>query len=342
MVFKKTKLSVILILALLILLGALIILTQRTSHIQDFTEVFDYKSEYFKSPQTKYYKSNDFDNRVDDFFNTCFPDTSECFKIKTLVDTFGQYGDVFVNGGFVRDLCIGVKPRDVDIQFSFNNKAEVDKVCKRLKLNYIDIREVNEPSKYVYVQFTDLIECQTMRKLEIKNLENDVNSMFYDCRRKVIVDLAGTGFINNLRMKFRIIQPTFDDWLYRKWQGQEGVDNKAPIRVFKMFKKGYTLNEEQGKTMITLKDWFRQKMDFFKNTRVVSPPEGNNFPLLPWILLSMRGDDLNYKDVFIKNRGKHNQYLEEILYEIKKFDTEIFKDVIENLSMYDKTLVKYR
>jgi hypothetical protein len=343
MFFKKPKILLFLISVIIILtLILLFTLPKVKNPIQYFKEIYDYKSDFFISPYTKYYKSTEFDNRVDDFFTNCFPDANECYIIKNILEKFGTYGDIFVNGGFVRDLCLGVKPRDVDIQFSLNNKEDVDKVCKDLGLNYIDFREVNKTSKYVYVKFTDLIECQTMRKLELQNLENDVNSLFYDCKNKVIVDFTGTGFLNNLNLKFRIIQPTFDDWLNRKWQGQEGVDNKAPIRVFKMFKKGYTLQEEQGKSMNDLRTWFRGKIDFLKNTRVNSPPDGNNFPILPWVLLSMRGDDLNYKDVSIIKKGDYDMYLEEILYEMKKFDYILFKNVIENLIIYDKTLEKHR
>lgn len=346
MVIKRPKLLFLLIsiIIILIVLLTLIIVNRpgkTAQSLKEYKEIFDYKNEYFNSSLTRYYKSSEFDKRIDKIFNNCFPDPKACFIMTTLINKLSTLGDVFINGGFVRDLCVGTKPRDIDVQISLNSKEVVSKVFEELNIKYMVLREVNKASKYVYVKINELIECQTMRKLEIENLENDVNSLFYDYKQKVIIDLTGTGFLNNLQLKFRIIQPTFDDWLNRKWQGQGVIDNKAPIRVFKMFRRGYTLKEEPGKTLNSLKNWFREKIHFFKNTRVISPPEGNNFPILPWVLFRIRGDDLNFREPAIIKRGKYTIQLEETLLAIKKFDEVLFKEIIENLITYDPTLTKY-
>ena len=340
MVKKPTYLYVLIsIIILLISILTYLLLTNTNPILKDFVEIFDYKNPHFDDPLTKYYKSAEFDTRATNFFNN---DPKESFIINTVLNKFGEYGDIFVYGGFVRDLCVSLKPRgDLDFNFSVNNKEDVDKVCKENNINYIDISEVRQKTKYVIVQITELTSCQTIHKAEIKNMENDVNSMFYDCKRKVIIDLTGTGFLNNLNHVFRIVQPSFESWANVTYHGH--LENKTPFRVFKMFKSGYKMQEEGEKTLKNLKTWFRQKIDFYKNNLVNYPPENNIWPIIPWTFLHRcRGDKVNPYEVAIIKRGKDEIYLGEILYEIYKFDNVLHKEIIENLIIYDPTLEKYR
>ena len=345
MVFKRSKLLYMLVITLFILSIIFIFLSfnthsknPRINPINDFVEINDYKNDWFDSPQTKYYKSVDFDARATKFFNK---DPNESYIINTAINKFGDFGDMFLYGGFVRDISLSLEPRDLDFYFSVNNKEKVDKVFKEHNIKYTHIREDSTKSKFIWVQLTPLTQCQTMEKPEIVNAENDVNAMFYDCKKKVIIDLAGTGFLNNLKHKFRIVQPTFDGWAHRSYQGH--VQNRGPLRVFKMFRNGYTLQDEEGKTMHDLRIWFRQKIDYYKNTRVDYPPEMENlFPILAWELFIIRGDILNIKDASIEKKGEYTKYFDEILHEIKKFDTQLYKEIIESLIIYDKTLEKYR
>jgi hypothetical protein len=345
MIFKRSKLLYVLVIILFILSTLLIFLSfntdspnSRINPIKDFVEIYDYKNKYFDEPLTKFYKSSEFDNRVEKIFNS---NPNESHVINTGLAKFGSYGDIFIYGGCVRDLCLGLGTRgDLDFNFSIDNKADVEKVCKENNMKYIDINEFEGKSKYVVVQITELTSFQTIVKPLLVNAENDVNAMFYDCKRKVIVDLTGTGFLNNLNYEFRIVQPSFDDWANRRYH--ENLENKAPLRVFKMFKSGYRLKEEAGKTMQTLRTWFREKIDFYKKTIANYPPKNNKWPIIPWVFFLCRGDILNPQDVVIIKKGKDEKYLSEVLYEVYKFDSYIYKVIIEQLISYDPSLVKYK
>jgi hypothetical protein len=334
---KPYRFLYILIIVILLLSAILMYLLKKPVPISDFKQVFDYKNEYFDDPVTKYYKSETFDKRAVKFLNNDF---NESYIINTVLNKFGESGDIFICGGFLRDISLGITPRDFDFKISLTNKADIVKVFEEHNIEYIRITEVDKKkTNVVFGEITELTQFQTMTKPAVRNAENDVNAMYYDYKRKVIVDLTGTGFLNNLNLKFRIIQPSFDAWANLDFHGH--LETRAPLRIFKMFRKGYKLQEEGEKTLTNLRSWFRQKIDFYKNTLINYPP-GNIWPILAWSFFLIRGDKINLTSFVIIKRGKDEIYLGEILYEIYKFDKVLHKEIIENLIIYDPTLEKYR
>lgn len=315
------KKHILLLLLFLILIGLLVLFQVRRPNnpVRDFIELTTFSTPICDTISARFYQSDEFNRRLEQFLLTKQ-------QAKQLLDTLSQRTDVYIEGGVVRDIANGLSINDIDIVYRIETKEEINTLCKDLHLPCPFIYEDKE-NQYVYTNFMDQIEGQTIHKVNLKNVENDVNCMIYDYKNKVIIDPAGTGFLNNLTMQFRIVQPTFDEWFNRS-DITGKPDNKAPIRFFKMLQKGYTLKDDGAKTTQALKEWYIRNM-ITLSTRFVFPDR--KCSILRYVLLSnVRGDKLNYDTCAIEKIGPNNDKLIAILNAIKTFDTSLWRNIIQS------------
>ena len=144
----------------------------------------------------------------------------------------------------------------------------------------------------------------------------------YDIEQKIIIDPTGTGFYNNLIKNFRIVQNTLDDWYV--------ATKTAPIRIFKMFQKGYMLIDMQ---IIPVKKWLNLNFNKF-----VNPIKSNiNCSVLVcYLLKKIKGDKIrvNNNMCVITKEGKNIEQFNGVLAKMKEFDSEFYNKVVEHLSIY--------
>jgi len=337
---------IILLSTFLILLALVIYLTEMldspyqtytqisaTALINDCAPINAYTSPICDSPTVRYYKSTQFDMRLENLL-TSTGSSPDNYGAKHILDTIAKYTDLYIEGGTVRDLLRDQEINDIDILYTFQNKQQIAHICDELNLTCPIVYE--EPEKqYVYTKFNDLIEGQTIHKINLANVENDVNCLVYDYKHKVIIDPTGTGIINNQKKQFRIVQPTFDAW-FNRTDIVGKPDNKAPIRMFKMLHKGYTMEDHDGKNINSFRLWLRTNLHYMKTTNVF--PD-RKCPILAWVMFStIRGDRMDYSNGAIITKGKNESKLTEVLVEIKKLDASIHIEILEYLKTYDNTL----
>ena len=334
------------IIVIILLLTVLIYIKniKNPNRLTIYNLIYDYTHDICRDlPNVKYYRSSQFDSRINKLFNSCFPENSPfCKKADLLLKTLGKYGSVFIEGGVIRDLINGhTQVNDIDIAFSIDNKTQIESVCNSLNLESQWIYE-DKVHNYVFVTFSDSIEGHTIHKVSLQGVENDVNCMLYDYKSKVIIDPCGSGFINNLNMQFRIVQPTFDVFFHRiDFSGN--VDKKAPLRIFKMFHKGYTIENYGNKNTESFRSWFRMNLKKMKTDfPFYDDTYGTKTPILPWVMFrSIRGDIIDEKTGQISKVGKNGSKLKETLSAIKKFDKSIYLDIMNDLQKYDKNIYTY-
>jgi hypothetical protein len=303
-----------------------------TVPVNDCTEINTYTSTICDATTVRYYKSQQFDRRLENLLKSA--KSPDSYGAKHILDTLAKHTDLYIEGGVVRDLLRDQEINDIDILYTFQNKQQIAHICDELNLTCPIVYE--EPEKqYVYTKFNDLIEGQTIRKINLANVENDVNCLVYDYKHKVIIDPIGTGVINNQKKQFRIVQPTFDAWFNRN-DIVGKPDNKAPIRMFKMLHKGYTMEDHDGKNINSFRLWLRTNVHYMKTTNVF--PD-RKCPILAWVMFStIRGDRMDYSNGSIITKGKNESKLTEVLEEIKKLDASIHIEILEYLKTYDNTL----
>jgi len=303
-----------------------------TVPVNDYTEINTYTSTICDAPTVRYYKSHMFDQRLHSLLISA--KSPDSYGPKYILDTLAKHTDLYIEGGVVRDLLRDQEINDIDILYTFQNKQQIAHICDELNLTCPIVYE--EPEKqYVYTKFNDLIEGQTIHKINLANVENDVNCLVYDYKHKVIIDPTGTGVLNNQKKQFRIVQPTFDAWFNRN-DIVGKPDNKAPIRMFKMLNKGYSMEDHEGKNINSFRLWLRTNLHYMKTTNVF--PD-RKCPILAWVMFStIRGDRMDYSNGTIITKGKNESKLTEVLVEIKKLDSNIHIEILEYLKIYDNTL----
>ena len=302
--------------------------------IQDTVEIYDYSNYIFEHNLTKYYKSDELDSRISQLLKDMFPKHSDYQKSQQLLTIFKSYGDVFFWGGTIRDIVNNVRPKDIDMMVDVNNQQMRD-ICASLDIDFNSVFRVDTKNTNSYKQIKFLygiFDIKMINRVSNESVENDVNSLYYDFKKKIIVDPTATGLTNCLNMRFRIVQSSFDDWINTIW------DNKPQyvhaLRIFKMFKNGYKLIEEGDKTMNNYRIWLKSRLNILmkKNQYFEIPP------IVRECLYVWRGDEIDPKTLRILQKGKNDTNFKTLLNEIKSFDEYIFYDIVKYLSKIDPNL----
>jgi hypothetical protein len=323
--------------------GCILFLFYRLHEIQkkpinDAIEIFNYSNDIFESNNlTKYYKSDEFDRRLEENMKRLIPNHMEHKKAKQLLTYFFSQGDVFTFGGVVRDIINNENPNDFDLKIETNNTEKIRKICSELQIDFDSLFRLDKtPTCFKKIKFFgDIFDVTKIEKVRIENFENDINSMHYDLKNRVIIDPSGTGLINCINKRFQLTQPTFDLWFNSVWENKP--KHGLAIRIFKMFKKGYTLVEEDDKTLDNYRKWFKINLKIIKNK--------NQYFQIPILLtecfLVCRGDKIDPKTLTITKKGRNHKNLKELLHEIKKFDLSIYYEIVQYLSTFDPSVIQY-
>jgi len=306
--------------------------------INDAVEIFNYNNPIFESNLTKYYKSNEIDKRVDETIKILIPNHTDYKMAKQLLNAFcDDDGDVFIFGGVIRDIINGDVPKDIDLKIKNNENENIRKICAKLGIDFNSLFRIDKKNTDSFKKikfFKDIFDITKIDQVKTENFENDVNSMQYDFKNKILIDPTGTGLINCINKRFQIVQPTFDIWFNSVWENKPKHGHS--IRIFKMFKKGYTLVNEGEKTMDNYRIWFKSRLNLLKYK--------NQYFQIPVLITEFfsvcRGDKIDPNTLKIVKRGGNNLNLKELLNEIKRFDASIFYEIVLYLSKIDPSIIQ--
>ena len=193
----------------------------------------------------------------------------------TIVEALDAVGKVVIVGGFARDVInapASQQPsipgcKDIDLQFEILPEQAADVRRALAQISFLDMEQIvikdltpalERPA--LYLKLGALMEGHTLQKNGLA--ENDVNSMRYVVRDRVLVDVVGTGLAQCRCNTFSVLMTgrasatgtayaDFASWFaavpayYR---------NSVHMRIGKMFVKGYSLLPlERAK----FKEWFQ-------------------------------------------------------------------------------------
>jgi cellobiose-specific phosphotransferase system component IIB len=120
---------------------------------------------------------------------------------------------IYLIGGFLREIIQNQENQEIiteiDIAFSRNfSKEEIKKVCKN-----IDINIVSDKIGYIKISFKKIIEnkevelhieglhtCHSIECESVYQLDYTINSLYYDCKNKKLIDPTGYG-ISDIKNK---------------------------------------------------------------------------------------------------------------------------------------------
>jgi hypothetical protein len=302
--------------------------------IRDTVEIYDYSNCIFENNLTKYYKSVEFDSRVTQLFKDLFPKHSDYQKSQQLLTIFKNYGDVFFWGGTIRDIVNNIRPKDIDMMINVNNQ-QMREICSSLDIDFNSVFRVDTKNTNSYKQIKFLygiFDIKMINRVSNESVENDVNSLYYDFKKKIIIDPTATGLTNCLNMRFRIVQSSFDDWINTIWDNKPQYGHA--LRIFKMFKNGFKLIEEGDKTMNNYRIWLKSRLNILMNK--------NQYFEIPAIvrecLYVWRGDEIDPRTLTILQKGTNDANFRKLLNQIKYFDESIYYNIVVYLSRIDQTI----
>ena len=181
---------------------------------------------------SRFYQSPDFTKEVDKIRKFKIPDMG--VTVDDVVKALQKRNiKVYLHGGLIRDIFLGVKSTDIDLVFDVD-VAKIEPICQEEGYPCADIM-IREQ----YINFG----VEKGASLEGSNLKNSylvplyareatVNDFSYDLQNDIIIDAGGHGLQDVLYRKIRLT-PYPHQWKY--W----AKDWKKPFRYFKLIQKGF-------------------------------------------------------------------------------------------------------
>lgn len=185
-------------------------------------------------PQTRFYKLKFLDDKIKRLMKFK-PSDLENRSIGEIINKLQENGaKIFLHGGIIRDIFLGVKSHDIDIIFDFNIK-KIEKICK--DENY-PCSEIIHKAQYVNfgTEKGGSLEGANLGTTLLNPLyehEASVNDLIYDLQNNILIDLTGFGLYDVINRLIRLSAKP-DEWI--KWADS---DFKRPFRYFKLIEKGF-------------------------------------------------------------------------------------------------------
>lgn len=290
---------------------------------------------------TKFYTNPEMDIKIDKLLENCaLKRKNKCeITFKNAIHKINNINQnnngkekkrwCFIAGGVIRDIMHDLKPKDVDLKFTFIDKNTLEKKCKQWSWPCVSVYGSNDSWSYIKFMedqpdgFEGLEGMSFHKKYALRFFENNVNALMYDVENKVFVDFFGNGVEDNLKHKFRLP----DD--LKNWSSNNSDRLKCIIRVFKMFAKGYTFYHRDVKRfnklfMYELESLTGDYPPYLKGVSIINQE----------LLKKVRGDTL--KNNRIVKKGKNHKKLQEVLSAVKKFNEEIYDIIIREIKQLDE------
>jgi hypothetical protein len=239
---------------------------------------------------------------------------------------------VFVHGGLIRDIFLGVKSNDIDLIFDANiNK--IIKICEEEKYPCVDIDIRNQNVNFGKNKGASIEGANLQNTfLTKKHLhEASVNDLVYDFNNNILIDLTGYG-LHDCIYKILRLSTTTKHW--NKWATS---DFKRPLRYFKLIQKGFKpINKKQHKFVI---DYIVNNYDTLYNQQI-NPDKYPVTRIKHFIIKTITQGDIDIetgKYTYGPTKNKLIPYLKVLKSELPK---EIFKKIMLNFTKQDLKILK--
>lgn len=239
---------------------------------------------------------------------------------------------VYIHGGLIRDIFIGVKSYDIDLIFDTNiNKVEL--ICKEDNYPCADIDKYNQNINFGMNKGAS-VEGANLHNTLLNPLylhEASINDFVYDFENNILIDLTGFGLFDIMYRNIRLsAKPS--EWI--KWAES---DFKRPLRYFKLIQKGfYPVNTRVHKFIIKyIVDNYDTLYDSVINTNAYPVKRIKHF-----IIKTMTQGDINLETGeyhYGPTKDKLVPYLKVLK---KNLPKHIFKKIMSIFTIEDLKLLK--
>jgi hypothetical protein len=309
---------------------------ETTIEASDFEQIArgEYSPPFSMPEQTKYFRSNKLNLRIENLLGECalkHPNGECIMTFRQAIEGIMRETQrpVFITGGVIRDIMLGLKPKDVDLQLNITSENDAKDLCTKLQFPYVKASSFTDGM--IYVKFLpddpnpdgfEGLEGTKYHDRTINEFENSVNGFMYDVSERVIIDPFGVGITDNLAREFRI-PPELDFWENKY---------KSAVRVFKMLGKGYRLVDEDKDRFIS---FFKGNVSELKSSPC---PEKNKTNYINYVCLAkIRGDQIDKTTGKVIKKGRNQNKLDKILTKMHEFDEEIWDEVMNTIEEAEST-----
>ena len=273
-----------------------------------------------------------FETKINDLLQNCAHKKEDCGVGSSFAEEIAKLDvpNCYIAGGVIRDLLVGLSPKDIDLKFTHMTSDKVIQVCNENNWE-CPVKWFSTDKTETYVKFLpdvvggfDGLEGEGLHlEYNLDHFENNVNSLMYDVKQHVIVDFFGDGVEYTLAKRFRIPSSGFRF-------SNKPDELKAVVRVFKMLKKGFTLGNP---------DFFVQLWKDKMPQLVLNVYPDTKISVINYVLLvSIRGDDINRESGILIKKGRYVEKFQSVLKAIRDFNREIFKQVVKEIRNVDTKL----
>jgi hypothetical protein len=239
---------------------------------------------------------------------------------------------VYIHGGLIRDIFLGVKSYDIDLIFDADIHKLV-KVCEEDEYPCADIDIRNQNVNFGREKGASVEGANLQNTfLTQKHLhEASINDLVYDFKHNILIDLTGYGLHDCIYHILRLSPPA------KYWVKWAESDFKRPLRYFKLIQKGFKPID--------------QEMHQFVINYIVSNYEGlydkkihpTAYPVTRikhFIIKTITQGDIDTetgKYTYGPTKGKLIPYLKVLRDELPR---DIFKKIMKNFTKEDLKLLK--
>lgn len=219
----------------------------------------------FLRPMTRVYRCTFVENRTKALYRYKIADIGD--TVGNIVKKMQEAGiKVYLHGGIVRDMFIGVKSADIDIIFD-SHLGPIQDLCQanNWPCTGMDIQ-------HQYVNFGEdkgiSLEGSNLKGVFMNmphNREATVNDLVVDLQTGLLIDISGYGLQDVLDRRIRL-SPLPKYW--ERWAESVG-GWKRPLRYFKLIQKGFKPMNQATHTFVT--NYIRDNWDRVYE-RAVAPP----------------------------------------------------------------------
>lgn len=239
---------------------------------------------------------------------------------------------VYIHGGLIRDIFLGVKSYDIDLIFDADIHKLV-KICEEEKYPCADIDLRNQNVNFGRDKGASVEGANLQNTLlNQKHLhEASVNDLVYDFRHNILIDLTGYGLHDCIHRILRLSPPA------KYWDKWATSDFKRPLRYFKLIQKGFKpVNQEMHQFVI---NYIVSNYDTLYD-KLINPSAYPVSRIKHFIIKTITQGDIDTatgKYTYGPTKDKLIPYLKVLRNELPK---PIFKKIMHNFTKEDLKLLK--
>jgi len=196
----------------------------------------------------KFYKSPTVTKAVDNILKTVLPDVGVTYG--AIIDKFLHAEwpiAIYLHGGLLRDILTSTVGNDVDITFTCSHH-EMKQICDKNGWK----SKVGDNLPYWAVggeiEFETKLEGMSLSfnglaKYQVSDFA--ANTIYYDCKNKILIDRYGTGVDAALAHKISLSVYSVDEW--EEWRNADFYVGSKLFRYYKFVMRGFDYDIDEAR-----------------------------------------------------------------------------------------------